>query len=197
VRHDLPVQPRHVFRAGLPRFDGTFNRRGRWTLEFFRWVWIPACFVTPLILNLAVPDRFGFDLFRAFMGAALAPALLFLPGNRGPFRALFLQPPPLAILTEKDLELHLPGIGVRRYGWEEVASLTPGGPYEPGMLRGIDGGTLALVPRGLVLGRWKSLAQVVVRRRPDRYRTVRVGLFSTQTSFVLKNPGSTERPTGQ
>lgn len=105
-------------------------------------------------------------------------------GYRAPIvRRLYPQPLPRAIITDTDLELHLPRIGVRRYQWDEVGELTAPKGHKVGALLSPEGALLAEVPWVLVTGNWRSLAQLVVEVRPERYELVPTTRFGPPTLF--------------
>ena len=99
-------------------------------------------------------------------------------GRRRGFRWLLAWPQPLATLSTDGMELALPSMGVRRFDWDEVASLVPNRDWRryepPAELRGPDGSLLARIPQSLLYPKtgWRkalTLAEWVVKARPDRY----------------------------
>ncbi|HTE65052.1 MAG TPA: hypothetical protein VK736_02200 [Candidatus Binatia bacterium] len=100
-----------------------------------------------------------------------SPLLVRVPG----FDWLFLRPQPIAIVDPTELALRLPGIGERRFRWEEVGSLRFKGRWDGGSdLRSPGGLLLAEVPDEIVHPKvyWFSadtLAESVVQARPDRF----------------------------
>ena len=166
------------------------SRRGRRLFFIGTWVWPAYWLLTAFVVRAALGAQWSLELLWPFVLVAIAPSLLFVPGNRGPFRALYLQPPPRAILTDEGVELHLPGVGVHKHAWAEIASLrvipTVLRDPLPGTLVGTDGSVLDLIPPSLVRGGfWTTFAQAIVRRRPDRYRIVRTRWWRAQLSFEL------------
>ena len=101
----------------------------------------------------------------------LSPLLVRLPG----FDWLFTRPQPLATVGDSGLELRLPQIGSQHFAWEQVGSLKFIGRWNGGsVLRTPDGLPLATVPDELVhpkiyVRTAYTLAESVVRSRPDRY----------------------------
>jgi hypothetical protein len=88
---------------------------------------------------------------------------------------MLARPQPLARVDAGGIDLTLPGVGARRFEWERVAGLVPRRRLgETARLIGLDGKTLADIPDGLVTahrvkGSTRTLAQLIVELRPDRY----------------------------
>jgi Bacterial PH domain len=101
----------------------------------------------------------------------LSPLLVRLPG----FDWLFARPQPATTIDEGGLALQLPQIGRQRFDWEQIGSLRFTGRWNEGsVLRTPDGMPLATVPDELVHPKIHvrtayTLAESVVRSRPDRY----------------------------
>jgi hypothetical protein len=179
------MPPPQVFGAGRPISREMLSRRGRRLFDIGAWIWLPCWLLAPLVVRVAIGAPWGPEFFLPFTIVALAPILLFVPGNRGPFRALYLQPTLRAILTDEGVELHLPGVGVHKHAWAEIASLRVVNGISPGMLVGTDGSVLDVIPGPLVRGLWTPFARAIVRRRPDRYRIVETGWLRRPLAFEL------------
>jgi hypothetical protein len=101
----------------------------------------------------------------------LSPLLVRLPG----FDWLFARPQPAATIDEGGLVLQLPQIGRQRFDWEQIGNLRFMGRWNGGsVLCTPDGLPLATVPDELVHPKIHvrtayTLAELVVRSRPDRY----------------------------
>lgn len=159
---------------------------GRW-LGYLAWPWALGFLVAgnellravgypaeqpPLVLRLAV------IAIAAAPGAVWFVTQTRLGQVRG-LRRLRAQPQPLARVDRHGIELSLPGHGVRRFDWEAVSRLDVINSWlhQDGRLIGTNGSTLAGIPESLVYPRsptWRALwtrtlAQVVVEVRPDRY----------------------------
>jgi hypothetical protein len=89
-----------------------------------------------------------------------------------PFRRLYAEPHPIAILDDKGLELHSPRVGVAHLAWDDIGALRPRRNH-PAELLGIDGTVLAEVPGALISSGRPNLARAVVSIRPDRYALLR------------------------
>jgi len=101
-------------------------------------------------------------------------------------RSLYRQPHPKAVVDAMGIELHLPGVGVRRFAWDEIARLRTrrNGPAD---LVGVDGAVLAKVPNALIASGRPNLARSVVAVRPDRYVRDR-GWFGRATGGFSRAP---------
>jgi len=133
--------------------------------------------------------RFAIFAIAAGPGAVWFMTLTRLGQLRG-LRRLRATTQPLARVDRHGLELSLPGHGVRRFLWEDVARLQIHYSWPlRGALVGTSGATLAVVPESLVHARrvWRSdrnLAQAVVEVRPDRYAQV-VNWAGVTDAFAL------------
>jgi hypothetical protein len=172
-----------------PIMPPSFSRRGAmvfWFLEFWLLFWVLAS----MVFSSASSGVEGGWMPNvpmagvALLGAAVLAVILVgwrLPG----IRRLYLSPPPLAVITPTELELHIPSVGVRRYRWEEIGELVRG-PRRTGILRSPTGENLESIPPHLLQGNWRSLAQMVVRARGDRYLAVRSWRFGPRLFFASR-----------
>jgi hypothetical protein len=150
------------------------------------WVAFPWLFAVAigalLILNAlgySVSDP-GPPLFRLVaIAISIAPATLWITsqwlGKVPGFRWLLDSPQPMARIDAEGIDLTLPRAGTRRLEWDHVAGMLPGRRLqEQARLIGLDGTTLVEVPESLVYatpfwGPTRTMAQVIVETRPDRY----------------------------
>jgi hypothetical protein len=81
----------------------------------------------------------------------------------------------MARIDAEGIDLTLPRVGTRRLEWDHVASMIPRRRLqEQARLIGLDGTTLVVIPESLVYpipfrGPIRTMAQVIVETRPDRY----------------------------
>lgn len=124
-----------------------------------------------------------------WMGLAIVDSLAFLIftlGWRLPgVRRLYPSPSPLAIASERGLELHIPSVGVRVYRWEDVGSLARG-EKGGGILRAPGGEELVSVPACLMSGNRRTLAESVVEVCGDKYVAQRSWRFGPRKHFALR-----------
>jgi hypothetical protein len=167
------------------------SRRG-WMVMATLWGWTLLWGVIYLLTKGQGPSMPA--TLPAWAGIAGVIASLVVPiGWRIPwFRSLYLQPHPMAVLDHTGIELHLPGIGVRRFAWGEIAALRPR-PRAPAELLSTDGRLLAAVPGALVASGRPSLARSVVRVQPKAFEvtTSRFGRPNGGFARPRVGPGGT------
>lgn len=148
----------------------------------FPWLF-GVLFATSAALSaLGLPGPYQSVLFRwVVVMIALAPGVMYTAspwlGRVPGFRWLLAVPQPLAIIDDEGIQFQLPGIGMRRFAWQDVASLelrTFTWKQPRGELLGLDGSVLTTIPVNLVYlkATWftaPTLAEMVVKARPDRY----------------------------
>jgi hypothetical protein len=166
------------------------TRRGYvvlWALLAWTWFWFIAA------MTVGADRRQGDSVARAAMALAVLGMVGFpvvLLGWRLPgIRRLYAAPCPMAIVSDAELELHIPSVGVRVYRWEDIGSLTPGRRGR-GMLRSPTGEELVAIPSLILSGNWCSLAQMVASVRGDRYEAVRSWRFGSRLYFRCRDLAS-------
>jgi hypothetical protein len=128
--------------------------------------------------------------------AAAAPVfvLVFHPwlGHVPGLRWLHHRIQPRLAIGANGLDLQLPDDGKRLYRWEEVSALRmrPDGAAD---LVGPDDVAMARIPNSMILagGTWwrsESIASIVVRTRPDRYRLSGANWAGVPNEFELQMP---------
>jgi hypothetical protein len=120
----------------------------------------------------------------AFAGFVVLTLGWRLPG----VRMLYPEPWPKAIAAPQGLELHIPNLGVCKYGWEEVGSLVARHRGR-GVLRSPTGDALVEIPGCLMSGGRTTLARFVVASRPDRFVLGRHLPLRPATEFRLAAHG--------
>lgn len=120
----------------------------------------------------------GVLVFHPFLGR--------LPG----FRWLHHQVQPRLAIGPNGLDLQLPQVGRRIYDWDDVEGLRMR-PDRAANLLGREGVALARIPSSMYLagGTWmrsESVASLVVRARPDRYRLSRANWAGVPVEFALR-----------
>jgi hypothetical protein len=157
-----------------------------WFFEFWMFFWVMASMIfgsaSSRVESGWMPNVPMFGV--ALLGWAVLAVIQVgwrLPG----IRRLYPSPPPLAVITPAELELHIPSVGVRRYRWEEIGELVRG-PRRTGILRSPTGEFLESIPPRLMQGNWRTLAQMVVRARGDRYVAVRKWRFGHRLYFASR-----------
>jgi hypothetical protein len=108
--------------------------------------------------------------------------------------------PRMAIRADR-VDLRLPDIGERSYGWDEVGALRMR-PDRAADLLGRDGVAIAKIPETMILagGTWwrsESIASIVVRVRPDLYRLSGANWAGVPNAFALRTanePSTTADP---
>ena len=106
-------------------------------------------------------------------------------------RWLLHRTQPRLTIRAMGLDLRLPEVGERLYGWDAVGGLRMR-PDRGANLLGPDGVALAKIPESMVLaaGNWwrsESIASVVVRARPDRYRLSGANWAGVPNEFALRD----------
>jgi hypothetical protein len=133
-------------------------------------------------------------LLGIFVAAAPIIVLVFHPwlGRLAGLQWLHHQVQPYLAIRATGLGLQLRGVGVRSYDWQEITGLrTVYG--RGGDLLGPDGVVIARIPENMLLrgGNWwrsESIASVVVRARPDRFRLSGANWAGVPTEFALRAP---------
>jgi hypothetical protein len=176
-----------------------FTNLGTWLVRLsLPWALV-SLFATDAALSAAglTPGERPLALRLSIAAIAVAPVtvVLFSPMlvRLSGLDWLFLRPQPLAIVDPTELTLRLPGVGERRFRWEDVGSLRFKGSWNGGSeLRSPDGQLLADVPDELVHPKiyWSSaytLAESVVQARPDRFALAPDGAsLGRPSSFDLR-----------
>ncbi len=125
---------------------------------------------------------------------ALAPivALMVHPwlGRLPGFRWLHHRTQPRLKIDEDGLDVQLPGLGRQRYAWDEISALRTRRDRAADLL-GRDGVALARIPESLLFagGTWwrsESVASLVVRARPDRFRLSGANWAGAPNEFALR-----------
>ncbi len=128
------------------------------------------------------------------LGVAAAPfvTLVLHPwlGRLTGLRWLHHRMQPRLAVDGTGLDLQLPQVGRHRYDWLEIEGLRMR-PDRGADLIGNGGVALAKIPESMILagGTWwrsESIASVVVRARPDRYRLSRANWAGVPVEFVLR-----------
>ena len=128
---------------------------------------------------------------------ATAPAatLVFHPwlGRVRGFRWLHHQTQPRLSIGANGLDLRLPEVGEHLYGWDEVGGLRMRRDHSADLMA-VNGVPLARIPESLIMaggGWWRSqsVASVVVRARPDRYRISGANWAGEPNEFALRATG--------
>lgn len=181
-------------RPGRP----VYTTGGRWLV----WLSLPwalaALFGLDAVLTWAglPPGTRPFGVRLALLMAALTPVAVVMLSPlmlrlRG-FDWLFARPQPLAVVDRDVLRLWLPRIGEVGLSWERVGSMTIRGRWNAtSELRSPAGEVLAIVPDELVHPKvyWRTaftLAESVVRTRPDRYALTPGFGLGRPSSFDLR-----------
>jgi hypothetical protein len=137
--------------------------------------------------------------------AAAAPAILlvFHPwlGQVRGLRWVHHRIQPRLAIRADGIDLRFPDIGERSYGWEEVGALRMRTDRAADLV-GRDGVAIAKIPESMVLagGTWwrsESIAAIVVRGRPDRYRLSGANWAGVPNEFALRtdeDPSTTGDP---
>ena len=163
----------HVFRAHLLSADERLTHAGDRFLTLV--LGSSAGFLLWLVLGPHLAGSGQFDRYGSLVAFALVlPAgvltVVAIVRPRAIWSRLVLEPAPLAILHPDWLELHVPGTVIRCLAWGEVAALRVRDSKRGlGEVIGPSGEPVAQLPSGLVTGNWASLAQVIVRFKPERY----------------------------
>lgn len=117
-------------------------------------------------------------------------------------RWLLHRTQPRLAIRAMGLDLRLPEVGERLHSWDEVRALRMR-PDGGANLLGPDGVALAKIPESMVFGRRKlvarseSIASLVVRARPDRYRLSGANWAGEPNEFALRDahePNATTDP---
>jgi hypothetical protein len=135
-----------------------------------------------------------------FAAAAPTILLLFHPwlGQVRGLRWLHHRIQPRLAIRADGMDLRFPDIGERSYGWEEVAALRMRTDRAADLV-GRGGVAIAKIPETMILagGTWwrsESIAAIVVRVRPDRYRLSGANWAGVPNEFTLRaaeDPGTT------
>jgi hypothetical protein len=130
--------------------------------------------------------------FALLTAAAPAVLLVFHPwlGRVRGLRWLHHRIQPRLAIRADGIDLQFPDVGERSYGWEEVGALRMWTDRAADLL-GRDGVAIAKIPESMVLagGTWwrsESIASIVVRVRPDRYRLSGANWAGVPNEFVLR-----------
>lgn len=130
------------------------------------------------VLGISLGPQSPLLLRVIVLAVGLIPAVIWMGhrwlGRAPGFRWLLESPQPFASLDSQGIALTLPGDGTRRLEWDQIAALVPRRWRERARLVGVEGSTLAVIPDGLVhpqtgQGSGRTLAQLIVDERPDRF----------------------------
>lgn len=172
----------------------TFSNAGRWLIV----VSVPWFFLVLLgssALGLVGRDDPQAQRILAIIVAG-APVIVLVfhqwLGRVPGLRWLHHRIQPRLAIGANGLDLRLPDVGEHFYSWDKVGGIrtrTRGGAD----LLAPDGAVLARIPESMVLagGTWwrsESVASVVVRVRPDRYRLSGANWAGVPTEFALRSP---------
>ncbi len=141
------------------------------------WLSFPWLLAVPLVAYAIVPAGYPQAVSIGVVVVAVAPLVISfassMVGRLPGFRWMLATPQPLAILDDDGIELALPDVGTRRFGWAEIDRLELHRTWwrQWGELRAVDGSLLTIVPADLVYlpETWRSaptFAEAVVRSGP-------------------------------
>jgi hypothetical protein len=127
-----------------------------------------------------------------FVAAAPFGVLVFHPllGHVPGLRWLHHRIQPRLAIRANGLDVQLPEVGERQFGWEEIDGLRMRRDRGADLL-GRNGAILARIPESMILAggtfwRSASIASLVVRARPDRYRLSGANWAGEPNEFVLR-----------
>jgi hypothetical protein len=189
--HDDPVATEPV--TIKPQFP-VLSRAGRGLAILS----VPWFFVALVVLDALGPaHRDAPQALRwlsLFVAAAPGSAVVLHPwiGRLLGFRWLHHRRQPRVAIGANGLDLQLPELDAHLFGWEEINGLRMR-PDRGADLLGPNGATLARIPESMILagGTWwqsESIASLVVRARPDRYRLSGANWAGVPNEFALRMP---------
>lgn len=173
----------------------------------FALLWMVAVVIlVEAVFGPVVPGEPSHASARALLFiVALVPGAIVVAarwlGRHRPFRWLLRRPQPSVTVDDRGLEVCLPDRGCRSIPWEEIGRLGPAGlrwrqrlfAFDPPFdLTAPDGRLVMTIGYGLHHPRprpWharsRTLAEVVVERRPDRYGLLKPGPLTPHVLFAL------------
>lgn len=157
---------------------------------------VPWFFVALLALDTLGPaDRDAPQALRwlsLFVAVAPVGTLVLHPwvGRLPGFLWLHHRMQPRLAIEANGLDLQLPDVGRRLYGWDEVRGLRMRRDRAADLI-GPNGVALAKIPESMILagGTWwrsESIASLVVHARPDKYRLSRANWAGVPIEFALR-----------
>ena len=189
IWHDAAVEIEPVIIK--PQFPA-LSKAGR------RLVIVSAPWFFAVLLGLDALGLVGRDAPQALRWLALTAAaapigvLVFHPwlGRVPGLRWLHHRTQPRLAIGANGLDIQLPDVGERQYGWQEVGALRMR-PDHAADLLGRDGVAIARIPESMVLagGTWwrsESIASIVVRARSDLYRLSGANWAGVPVEFALR-----------
>ena len=174
-----------------PQFPA-LSKAGRW-LVVLAVPWFFGILVALDTLDLigrTAPQTYRW--FGPVVAAAPIIVLVFHPwlGRVPGLRWLHHPIQPFVAIGATGLDLQVRGVSVRSFGWGEITGLRTTYSRAADLL-GPEGVSIARIPENMLLrgGNWwrsESIASLVVRARPDRYRLSGANWAGVPTEFALR-----------